>query len=339
MFTLNSNITLGKFSTVKVHEVKVNRSVYQYTDKAIIKLPIGGRVRQGGKITGSDVRINTLINEGDAVKIDLGYNGKLYTEFEGFIARVNFTTPLQVECEGYSYQLRKQTYLKTFKKTKLLDILLYLIADTDIQLNMAHVVDFEVTKLVLDNHSGTEALELLKKISNNLVCFYFQGKVLNAELYPAKPQAGEVKYKMGWNVYRSDELKKRQASNQDVEVVYEATKQDGSRLTATGGKLKAYKVVAKADSGTFGEKKVIKTSITDAASIQKLADSNHSKLSYDGYEGNIQCFLQPYCEPAWKAIITDAKYPERAGSYLINSTEVTFGMSGARRKVELGFKL
>lgn len=339
MFTLNSDIKIGIYSSVKVHEVRVNKSVYQYTDKAIIKLPIGGRVRLGGQLGSDSVRYNTLINEGDAVKIDLGYNGKLYTEFEGFIARVNFTTPLQVECEGYSYQLRKRTYLKTFKKTKLLDILLYLIAGTDIQLNTAHVVDFEVTKLVLDNHSGTEALELLKKISNNLVCFYFQGRVLNAELYPAKPQAGEVKYKMGWNVYRSDDLKKRQASNQDVEVVYEASKQDGSRLTATGGKLKAYKVVAKADSGTFGEKKVIKTSITDDASIQKLADSSQSKLSYDGYEGNINCFLQPYCEPAWKAIITDAKYPERAGNYLINSTEVTFGMSGARRKVEMGLKL
>ncbi|MBL0144937.1 MAG: hypothetical protein IPP48_03425 [Chitinophagaceae bacterium] len=62
-------------------------------------------------------------------------------------------------------------------------------------------------------------------------------------------------------------------------------------------------------------------------------------MSYDGYEGKITSFLQPFCQHGWKAGLTDKSFPERSGDYLITSVEVTYGMSGARRTVELGEKI
>jgi hypothetical protein len=43
--------------------------------------------------------------------------------------------------------------------------------------------------------------------------------------------------------------------------------------------------------------------------------------------------LQPYSEPGYTAALTDEKFPERSGNYLIDSIEVNYGMQGARRIV------
>jgi hypothetical protein len=92
-----------------------------------------------------------------------------------------------------------------------------------------------------------------------------------------------------------------------------------------------------------GKTGVVKTRtshiINDAASLQQLADAEQAKLSYDGYEGKITAFGQPYCEPGYRAILQDEKYPERSGNYVVEKTEVTYGMSGFKREVSIGAKL
>ncbi len=89
-----------------------------------------------------------------------------------------------------------------------------------------------------------------------------------------------------------------------------------------------------------GDKKVIKShSITDEATLKQMADAKMKWLSFDGYEGKITAFGIPYCEPGYRAILDDKKYLERSGNYLVESTEVTYGMSGFKRIVGIGEKL
>ncbi len=338
MFILNSHITIGQFAGIKVNAVKINKAITNVLQKATIKIPASTRLKLNNVVTESaDVAKN--FKEGDSVTIKLGYNGILETEFDGFVNKINFTTPLEIECEGFTYPLKKITYKKTYKHTKLVTILKELCSNTPIIVATKNIVDVEITKLALQNHNGVEALQMLKKILDDTVNFWFDGKELHAQLFPIQAGNSVVKYRIGYNVIDANSLKKIEAKNADVEVIYAAHAQDGTRKTATGGQLKKYKTTATSSSQTFGEKKQINTSQSNQAALQLMANSKHYTLSYDGYEGKLTCFLQPYCGIGYKAVLQDGKYKEREGNYLVVSTEVTYSTSGARRIVEIGHKL
>ena len=326
MFALNSDITIGIYSNVKPNNVKITKSMYEFVDKAIIKMPITARIKRAGAVITESVETAKQMNEGDKVTISLGYNGSLKNEFTGFISRVNFTAPLEVECEGYSYQLRKNTYLKTFVNVQLADVLKYLILGTDIILDK-NIPSFKIDKIILHNATGVEALELIKKISDNTVRMFFTGNVLYAGLIYLNPKA-DVKYRMRWNVIKDGNLKLRQAKNQIVQVHYIGEKKDGTKTIVKAGKI------------TAGDTKVIKShAITDQATLNSMAGAKLKMLSFDGYEGKMTCFGVPYCEPGDRAMLEDTKYQERSGNYLVESTEVEYGMAGFRRIVGIGAKL
>jgi len=113
-----------------------------------------------------------------------------------------------------------------------------------------------------------------------------------------------------------------------VQVHYIAENKDGSKTIIKAGRI------------TAGDTKVIKShAITNESTLKQMADAKLKKLSYDGYEGKIKTFGIPYCEPGYRAILEDKKYPGRNGNYLIESVEITYGMTGYRRIVGIGAKL
>lgn len=337
-FELSSNNTIGPYKQVKVNEVKVTKSMQDFVDKCVIKIPITARVVQKGLVVTESAETARLIEEGMAVNIKLGYNGVLKEEFDGFVARVNPVTPTEIECEGWSFVLRNRTYLKTFKHAQLLDILKYLVAGTGIELETKKIPSFVIDKLVLNNHNGCEALREIRKVSDENIFFFFTGKKLFGGLKYLDTKSN-VRYRIGWNVLKDNALKLRQAKNQDVVVKYIGVKRDGTTEEIQTGRYKS-KVVSSANSGSKGETKVIKSfGVTDKASLKAMADTKLRKLQYDGYEGKITAYLEPYCEPGYKAILEDLRYPERGGNYLVESTEVTYGANGGRRIVQIGLKV
>jgi hypothetical protein len=322
VFVLTSDITIGGYKKIKPHEVKIQKSLFSYVDRATVKVPSTARLKQAGTIVTMSTDTAKLIKEGDEVRIDLGYNGSLKNEFIGFVSRVNFTTPVEIECEGYSYQLRKKQYLKRFKNTTLKELLAHLVEGTDITLSPL-IPELKIAKWTMHSQSGTEVLEDMKK--HLLVDFFFTGKELYGGLRLLKHKA-DVKYRLGWNVIKDGNLKLREAKNQQVIIHIVGEKADGTKVTGKAGQN--------------GEVKKIKNAnVTDQATLNAMAAKQQNKLSYDGYEGRITAFLQPYCEPGYRAVLQDRKYPERSGNYVVESIEVTYGTSGARRIVGIGEKL
>ena len=342
MFALRSDITIGQFVGVKPHSVKVNKSIHQYCDRALITIPITARIVRAGVVITQSAETAKTITEGMKVSIKLGYNNTYNDEFEGFVARVNLTTPCEIECEGYSYQLRKQTYLKTFKNTTLLAVLQFLVIGTDIVVDTQNIPHFPIDKIAFSNNSGTECLELIKKKSENTISIYFTKNIIFAGLV-GLPVKATTKYQLGWNVIKDGQLKQRLAANQDVTVHFINEQKDGTKKLVTSGnksKLVSNVITTTGSAGEKGEVKVIKTHWTsDSTSLQMQADAKHQQLSYDGYEGKITAFLLPYCEPGYKSVIDDQKYVERSGNYFTEATEVTYNKGGARRIVDIGIKL
>jgi hypothetical protein len=339
-FTLNSNITIGSYKRVKPHEVKITLSLTDYVDKAVIKLPASARLVNAAKEVSNTIQTALQFNEGDKVIIELGYNGKLVKEFEGFVSRVNVATPVEIEVEGYSYQLRKvQPKSKVFKNAELKDVLQYIVTGTDIKLSSL-IPRCKIQKLVINGHTGQEVLELLKKALGELLYINFHGTELYAGLAYLNPQKTVV-YRLGWNVIKDTNLKQRKATNDKITIIYRGKKKDGTHVEATiKSKGQTAVVTTEGSAGNGGETKTIVThAVTDKATLQAMAAAKLKKLSYDGYEGKITAFLQPFCQHGWKAKLIDKTYPERSGEHIVESVEVTYGMSGARRTVQIGERL
>ncbi len=295
--------------------------MYSFVDTAVIKIPATGRLKIQGADT-STTETAKLFSEGMPVTIELGYDNNLVKEFKGFVSRINFTTPCEIECEGYSYILRGKTYLNVFKNTTLKAILQKLIEGTDIALSPG-IADMIVQKLNINGKTGTEALQQIKK--ELLVDIFFTENELYAGLVYTQ-EKGTTRYQLGRNVIKDGNLKLHQAKNQEVIIKVKGQKTDGERVTASFGEK--------------GEIKQVSTqSVTDAATLKAIAENEHRKISYDGYEGKITAFLHPYCQPGFSAVVIDKRFTERGGVYLADSTEVVYGTRGARRIVGIGFKL
>lgn len=321
-FVLNAHITIGTYSFKAVNEVRIHKGVHSYVDTAEITIPTTARLKKQDTQTVSELTAQQF-NRGDKVVIKLGYNGELKTEFTGFVNRVNFSTPCKVECEGFSYLLKTKNINKSWKSISLKALCQELVLGTEIEVS-DDIPSMNITSLRVPNAPSTKVLDHLKK-RLKLSVYFIDGN----KLYVGTEEvikSNTVKYKIGWNVIDESGLKFKQANDRPVKVVLKSTKAAGGRVLYSTG-------------DAHGEVREFIVKNTDQAGLEKVAEGYLKKLNYTGYEGKINAFLQPYAVHGDTAQIIDNKYPERSGSYFIDSTDVTYGISGARRNVEVSKKL
>ncbi|WP_295714363.1 hypothetical protein [Mucilaginibacter sp.] len=363
-FVLNSVITIGNYHFKGVNELVIKKNIHVIVDTAKLKIPalasiptkttytdevqnnISEAIAVTTALTGfkldnkqpkSSVETADLFNEGDKVSIDLGYNGDLRNEFRGFVRRVNQTVPLEVEIEGYAWQLRNQNILANWKKTTLKDILSRLIQGTDIVLS-PEIPSVSFDSFNIPNWNGLKVLEYLKE--KQLLTIYFDDNVLYAGLEegrnmvdtrPNKSLTGlaEVIYNIGYNCPTNQpNLKRRLGKDNLIRVRLKTRGKDGKHTLYEAG-----------DVGGAVMDKIIPYT-RDQEYLNFTAAAYLKKLKYDGYEGTLTSFLQPFCKPGWKAILKDNKYAgARSGTYFIAGTEVQFGIKGGKRMVSITYRL
>lgn len=264
-------------------------------------------------------------NVGDRIEIYAGYDGKNDLQFKGFITRINFTTPLNVDCEGYSYQLRKQIINKSFGKTTVNDVLKYLIQDTDIKLSakMPKRIDFEPHPF--NNKNGIQVIEFLKE-KYFLSCFFEYDNLFIGHL--AAYKSVSVKHRLDWNVVNSPELLFSTYTGSIVLIQGESQKADGTKL-----KIKA---TNNPNPGAIKKIKLLTKTVSD---MQLAVNAAQDKVNQKGFSGSITTFLKPFVRPGMTTVITDEKHKERQGSYFVESVEGSFGTDGGRQKIGIAFKL
>ena len=103
MFALCCEIKIGSISFKSVHDVKVKRSLYDLMATATIKVPVTAVLKHAGEPP-THIETAQAIKVGDKVEIKLGYDGSLNTEFIGYVKRLNYKVPLEIECEDEYYK-------------------------------------------------------------------------------------------------------------------------------------------------------------------------------------------------------------------------------------------
>lgn len=322
MFVLKTKVKIAKYSMDSIHNIKVSKSIHEYTEKCEIKIPATARLKQDGLFVSNSVDTAKQIKEGDKVTVDAGYNDTLNNEFVGFVSRVNLTTPCSIECEGYSWQLRNKTgMIKSWKETKLKEVLQFITEGTDITLNK-DIPDVQIKPMYIKNQNGLEILDWIK--DKLFLSAYFIGSELYVGLQETTQLDKVAKYKLGWNTIKDNQLKFRHEDEVKIRVkaIYK-TKEGKLANKEFGDKNGMMRTVV------FGR-------IDDMKLLEQMAIKKSSEFRYSGYEGKLTTFLEPYCQQGYKAILIDEKYKEREGDYILESVETNIGLSGGRRVIEIG---
>jgi hypothetical protein len=323
MFKMTSDITIGDFKKVKPNAIAWNTSIENFSDSAVIKLPSITYLKKEGDEY-ERVQTGLQLKEGMKVIIAAGYDGKNLTRFKGFLRRINFNVPVELDCEGYSYQLRKiLDFTKAYKNTTVRKMLEDLTQGTDIKLSES-IPNIPIDKATFKNVTGIQVLEWFKE--KCLLTVYFNFDTLYVGGRALEPKNGQ-KFRLGWNVIKDNDLKFNDEKEfVDVRITIESRAKSGVKNQAYAGNVN-------------GQNKILRTAIRDKATQENIAIEKRKQLVTRGYEGSITSFLIPFVVPGDMAVIDDTKYTQRVGRYFITGVEGSFNPSGGRQKVKIGHKL
>lgn len=323
-FTPMCNIKIGATRFSSVNDLVIKRSIFDLGDTAKIKIPLSAFIRNASNGQLEKVKTSDRFKVGDPVEILLGYDGKLNKEFTGYVQRLNLDMPLEIECEDHTWPLKRINIKQSWKTALLKDILEYIGTQAGFQL-LDGCPEVKISNFMVNNQTALWALQKIKDTYGLSIYFTLDGKLYAGLAYTRK--TGEVKLTTGKNVIKSDELKWINAEDVKLKIKVLSMEKNGNRIEAEFG-----------DSD--GEIRTLHFyDVQNKAQLKELAEAEIKKYKYTGYRGAVNCFIRPYAEPTMTAILSDVQFPERSGSYFVESTEVKFGLSGARRKITLGIKL
>jgi len=337
MFVLNSDISVGGFRFTGVHEVSIKRSTRSIVATATVSLPAKASVSENGTKSAERINTSSKFKQGDVVTISLGYNGALVEEFRGFVKEIVTGMPLKIVCEGYSWLLRNNKIsidrIKTLK-----DLVATAVSNLPNGMIIETVCneDIELINIVPKSSSGFDLLSAVQAATDNTISMFFtpSGKLWCGTLHGAvaanvfQDVKKVIAFRLGFNALQHAALKPGPSTATVSSVKYSRKRNNGTTITYTAGKEDASKASY--------EKTLNQVATTEG--LKLLAEEQLSTLKTPRLEGQFTAFLQPCVAPG-NAVYIEGTGDFTAGTYLVESTEVTFGLSGARRKIELGIML
>jgi len=313
MFTLRTDISIGKLRFQYVADIVIENSINTMTDTAVIKLPRNLKLNK--------VKLQDVIKTGDPVIINLGYDNVMFEEFTGYVVGVKANIPIEILCENEMYALKKtKINPKSWSKVDLKNVIKYIAPN--IKYNMPENVDLGTFRIEKDDNTTAKVLNKIKEnyklniyFKNNILYVYYTNNSLMDKTYTYNFQKNIAANNLEW--VKEDDIKiklkafSHLSNNTKIEIELGDKEQDAQTRT-----LDYYNISLK--------------------TLKQIATEDLKKLKYSGYKGSITGFGRPYVEKGDIVILKDELFPERAGRYFIDKTTVNFGSGGFRRQLELG---
>lgn len=320
---------------IKPSAVSWKCSVSDLADTCTVTLPLSTYVvdrsehdTEASKAAGYGENEKTYFKEGDRIDVALGYDTQDKMRFQGFIRRINYGNPLQLECEGYTYELKDIIFNKTYTQTTLRQILEDLTQTTLIQLSdrIPHV---PIRNVTFKNTPGIKVLEWAQKELLCAVYFRFDRLYAGASKFDGLDLTQEgtrQPVRVGWNTLEAKELKKVVP---DEKVQINLVEKDSA------GSVKK----TKSEQRRYSSIKEVKIRAgLPADFLKKVADELQKAENFSGYGGKLSCFLEPYFEKGYVAELEDTRFPDRNGSYFVETIEGRFdGQQGGRQNLVLRY--
>lgn len=325
MYRLSANITIstsqGNLVFDYVHALEVTHSVESLTDTCTITLPRNLNLK--------DKNIRDIIQAGDQVNVEIGYNDENNQVFAGFVRNIKPGTPVVITCEDRMYELKKLkvadkhypgvTLSSFLQEWMPLDVT---ISVADINLGELRITGEPSLSRVLDQFTQDYGLR-----------FFFRDGTFYGVLPSTMAALDGVethKLKLSWNTlenYTLDYIKP-----DDVEVIIKA-----KAITKENVKLE----VQEPEGETDGE---VRTYFSDSAQTEAdlriFAQEKLKTFKDERVEGSVTCFGLPYVMAADRVYLMSDRDDEfNDKTFLVKEVKRTFGMQGYRQVLKLGAKI
>lgn len=295
-----------------VSSVHIESSWKMLTDSAEIILP--RRIRN---FAGKDLK--QLFMSGDRVKIELGYDSNLHTEFEGYISLIGWGIPLTIRCEDEMYNLKRKTISYSAKSVTLKKLLADVAKGYEVKTNY----DAELGAVRYSSKTVAEIFNDIRK-KTNLRC-YFVGKTLYCgNVYSEKVDTEKVKIVLEKNAVSQD----LNETNGEFQVKVVSIGAGGKKLEAKAG-IEGSEVY----NLSYNEKgKSIKVE-----DLKKFAKDFYESLKKQKYRGGVELFGIPIIHHGMTIDLTSEITPEMNGCYYVEKVTKDFSDDATyRQKLELG---
>ena len=316
MFTMQFDITVGDWRLGMVEKVEIVRSVEQLADTCIITLP--------GAEYNKALDVEQKLHRGDRVVVNLGYAEiGMVQEFEGWLQRIGTDNgAITLECEDDLFLFRKALEDRQLENVTLSDLLALVVEGVGGGFDIDCSYSWTYQKFVISTATGFDVLQKIQEESGADI--YIQGKTLHVH-GPGEKVGNTIIYDFEQNVQDCD-LTYRRTEDRRVRIVVKALLPDG-------------KVKEREYGTTGGDRVVVRSAASDDASMDLRGESEHKRLTFDGYDGNIVTWLVPYIKPGDSAEIHDREYQYKDGTYYVKGVKTEFSAEGGVRTVELGYRL
>ena len=277
------DIEVGDYKLGMVEKVEIIRSVEQLADSAVVTLPAAEY--------NIALDVEQKIHRGDKIVINLGYDEiGMVQEFVGWVQRVGTDNgAITLECEDDLYLFRKALTDRQFTNVSLKSLLELVVEGVGGGFSIDCSYSWTYEKFVINNATG---YDVLRKIQEECGAdIYIQEKTLHVHA-PGEKVGNTIYYDFSQNVQDCD-LTYRRTEDRRVRVVVKALLPDG-------------KVKQMEYGTTGGDKVVVKCASSDDESMKLRGESEHKRLTFDGYDGNIVTWLVPYIKPGDKAVVITA---------------------------------
>lgn len=319
-FSLNCRISIGNLVLRSVNSVEIISTWRELADTCKMVLPNRGVLR--GDASEREVDVSKQIKVGDAVRVELGYNGGSNTEFVGYVTNIKPGVPVEIECEDEVYQLKRSKQLsKSYANIKLKALLQELVPG----LKFTAIPDVTIENFLIERATTAQVLQELRE-SYGLAIYYRLGK-----LYAGLPYADRIakgqRLVIDKNVIEED-LEYRKAEDVRLKVKVISIMPNNKKLEYEFG-------------DKDGETRTLHFyNISSESTLASLAKSELEKYKYTGFRGKLKTFGIPYLEHGEIVTLEDPRYKDgRAGNYMLEKVVTSFGTDGFRRDVELGIKV
>lgn len=310
MRRLTCTIRIGRFEFNQVTEVRIRSSWKNLTDTCSIVLP--------RNLKWKNRYLKDEIQKGDGVEVLLGYDYNEVLEFSGFVSRLSNNIPVEIECEDEMWQLKQTNVSKSWRSVTLPEML----QDILPQGTQTNVLNADLGAFRIDNQvSVAKVLQELRR-SYGFCSFYRDGVLVVG--YPYS-QVETLSYELQ---YENDLVSDRRLTWHEQDEV--AIKVRAISMKPAGGK----DIIELGEEG--GEVHTLHFYNLSTAELRKSAQEEMKRINYPGYRGFFQTFGVPQIRHSDQVQLNSVLYPERNGTYLVDSVNTSFGEQGYRRDIELG---
>jgi len=317
---LNSKLTItnpeSKQSIVFGHiaEAEIKQSVKVIGDTATVLIP-----RRYGILKNKEVL--QYIKAGYSVLLELGYNGELYPEFNGYVREIGSGYPLKLYLDDAFYLLRKNSFNRSWKSISLKELLSEIASGYKIECPDVNLGTFQI-----DNASTLVVLQKLKE-KYGFYSFLKDGTLYVQFAYDVRGIGKRHTYNFSKNVKKSA-LTFRRKEDFKIRIRAISNLSNGKKIRIEVGNMEKE---ASLRTLNFRDK--------SEAELRELALKELDRLVFNGFEGNITGFGYPRVMAGDTIDIISPKEPEQDGSYLAETVTVRYGNAYYERICDLSYKI